>query len=133
MQRFRWKRLEAHDLGKPVEPNNSLRVTGSAGSLDFLHLIKCTARVVTDSGRTQKGPIVVRVIWLTVWEDTERSDTFDMKITGLVSLHPGLILHRDDRILDGGRLPIEVSPCWTDGAHQGAVDVREETLPTSYS
>jgi len=90
-----------------------LRVVEPLGYLDFLHLQKRAALVLTDSGGIQEEASILGVPCLTLRENTERPVTVSHGTNRLVGSDPGLIERAALRALRvGGRRRRRAIPLW---------------------
>jgi UDP-N-acetylglucosamine 2-epimerase (non-hydrolysing) len=85
-------------LGAPPV-KRGLRMVGPLGYLDFLHLQKRAALVLTDSGGIQEESTILGVPCLTLRENTERPITITRGTNRLVGSDPGRIVAAGRRIL----------------------------------
>jgi UDP-N-acetylglucosamine 2-epimerase (non-hydrolysing) len=89
-----------------------VRVIEPLGYLDFLHLQKRAALVLTDSGGIQEESAILGVPCLTLRENTERPVTVTHGTNRLVGSDPRLIVREALRILKAGRRRRRPIPLW---------------------
>jgi UDP-N-acetylglucosamine 2-epimerase (non-hydrolysing) len=98
-----------------TEGKVGFRLLGPLGYLDFLHLQKRAALVLTDSGGIQEETTILGVPCLTLRETTERPVTLTHGTNQLVGSDPARILAAARRILESGCRRPRTIPLW-DGA-----------------
>jgi UDP-N-acetylglucosamine 2-epimerase (non-hydrolysing) len=98
-----------------AEGGVGFRLLEPLGYLDFLHLQKRAALVLTDSGGIQEETTILGVPCLTLRENTERPVTLTRGTNQLVGSDPARILAAARRILESGRRKPRAIPLW-DGA-----------------
>jgi UDP-N-acetylglucosamine 2-epimerase (non-hydrolysing) len=91
---------------------NGLVMVEPLGYLDFLHLQKRAALVLTDSGGIQEEASILGVPCLTLRENTERPVTVSHGTNRLVGSDTALIVREARRILRSGRAGKRTIPLW---------------------
>ena len=92
-------RLEGRGSASDPDSDRGLRPIEPLGYLDFLHLQKRAALVLTDSGGVQEETSILGVPCLTLRENTERPITLSRGTNRLVGSDPRRILTEARRIL----------------------------------
>ena len=98
-------------FGLRATSSNGLRVVEPLGDLDFLHLQKRAALVLTDSGGIQEETTILGVPCLTLRENTERPVTVRLGTNRLVGSDPEAIVRFGTRALTQRRRRCRV-PLW---------------------
>jgi len=91
---------------------SGLRIVEPLGYLDFLHLQKHAALVLTDSGGIQEETTILGVPCLTLRENTERPITLTRGTNRLVGTDTRRIVREARRALDGRRRKAPAIPLW---------------------
>jgi UDP-N-acetylglucosamine 2-epimerase (non-hydrolysing) len=94
-----------HQAGAGGVAGEGLRIVEPLGYLDFLHLEKRAALVLTDSGGVQEEASILGVPCLTLRENTERPVTVSRGTNRLVGSDRDRIVREARRILKPGRKP----------------------------
>lgn len=111
------KNLEKFGLMPAIKRENII-TTGPMGYLDFMHLVKNSAFVLTDSGGVQEETTFLQVPCLTVRPNTERPVTIDLGTNELVSLERAQVLGKIKDILSGDSPKGSIPDSW-DGKATG--------------
>jgi UDP-N-acetylglucosamine 2-epimerase (non-hydrolysing) len=108
------KMMETFGL-RAVTPDGTapgVRVMEPLGYLDFLHLQKRAALILTDSGGVQEEATILGVPCLTLRENTERPVTLTHGTNRLVGSDTGLIVREALRALNSRRRRRRPVPLW---------------------
>ncbi|HYV20119.1 MAG TPA: UDP-N-acetylglucosamine 2-epimerase (non-hydrolyzing) [Verrucomicrobiae bacterium] len=92
--------------------DSGLRIVEPLGYLDFLHLQKHAALVLTDSGGIQEETTILGVPCLTLRENTERPITLTRGTNRLVGTDTGRIVREASKALGARRRKPPAIPLW---------------------
>jgi UDP-N-acetylglucosamine 2-epimerase (non-hydrolysing) len=106
-----------------------LRLIEPLGYLDFLHLQKRAALVLTDSGGIQEESSILGVRCLTLRENTERPVTVSRGTNRLVGSDARAIAREGLRALRGGRPRLRPIPLWDGRAARRIAEVFSRLPP----
>ncbi len=103
------KMMERHSLLNLFEELDNFLLINPLGYMDFLHLVKNSKLVLTDSGGIQEETTLLKVPCLTMRENTERPITIDEGTNILVGRNKARILEIVDtalsKHLNGSKIP----------------------------
>ena len=106
-----------------LEDNAHICLTSPLGYLDFLHLIKNAAIVITDSGGIQEETTVLNVPCITLRENTERPVTVTQGSNYLIGTSPDKILSTVNLILSGKGKQAVIPKYWDGKAGERIVNI----------
>lgn len=122
------KKLEAFGLIDSLQKNQNLILTDPLGYLDFMHLIKNAAFVITDSGGIQEETTFMQVPCITVRPNTERPITIDVGTNTLVELDIQHVMALITQILEGHYKKGAIPPMWDGKASERLTKVVADYL-----
>ncbi|GIV33594.1 MAG: UDP-N-acetylglucosamine 2-epimerase (non-hydrolyzing) [Chitinophagales bacterium] len=105
------KRLAEHKVASLLDKPNII-LTDPVGYLDFIHLLKYAAAVLTDSGGIQEESTYLGIPCLTIRPNTERPVTITVGTNTLVPFDRKRILSLLDDIAQGRYKTGRVPPLW---------------------
>jgi UDP-N-acetylglucosamine 2-epimerase (non-hydrolysing) len=108
--------------------DSALRIVEPLGYLDFLHLQKHAALVLTDSGGVQEETTILGVPCLTLRENTERPITLTRGTNRLVGTDTGRIVREARRALGARRRRPPAIPLWDGRAADRIAAVLAKTV-----
>jgi len=107
----------------PINPKNSINLSGPLPYLEFINLMANSKLVYTDSGGIQEETTILGIPCLTLRENTERPITIKEGTNTLVGSDRGKILKESFRILNGNCKKGKIPKLWDGKASERIVDI----------
>ena len=114
--------LELHSKN-PINPKNSINLSGPLSYLEFLNLMANSKLVYTDSGGIQEETTILGIPCLTLRENTERPITITEGTNTLVGSDREKILKESYRILNGNGKKGKIPKLWDGKASERIVNI----------
>jgi UDP-N-acetylglucosamine 2-epimerase (non-hydrolysing) len=95
------KMLKSFGLSGRIQKIKDLLITDPAGYTDFIHLLKNSLLVITDSGGVQEEATFLRIPCLTLRDSFERPETITKGTNTLCGLNNELVLSKVKEVLTG--------------------------------
>lgn len=125
------KMLQEFELLDKFESINGLNLIEPAAYLDFLHLMKNSDFVITDSGGIQEETTFIDIPCLTLRTTTERPITIEIGTNFLCNPEFDNIINSINTFLENPPKRIAIPPLWDGNAAQRIVTVIEEKILNS--
>ena len=114
--------LELHSKN-PINPKNSINLSGPLPYLEFINLMANAKLVYTDSGGIQEETTILGVPCLTLRQNTERPVTIEEGTNILVGNDRSRILEESFKILNGKGKKGKIPHLWDGRASERIVDI----------
>jgi UDP-N-acetylglucosamine 2-epimerase (non-hydrolysing) len=114
--------LELHSKN-PINPKNSINLSGPLPYLEFINLMASAKMVFTDSGGIQEETTILGVPCLTIRHNTERPVTIEEGTNILVGNDRSRILEESFKILNGNGKKGKIPKLWDGKASERIVNI----------
>jgi UDP-N-acetylglucosamine 2-epimerase (non-hydrolysing) len=114
--------LELHSKN-PINPKNSINLSGPLPYLEFINLMAKAKMVFTDSGGIQEETTILGVPCLTIRQNTERPVTIEEGTNILVGNNRSRILEESIKILNGKGKKGKIPQLWDGKASERIVNI----------
>jgi UDP-N-acetylglucosamine 2-epimerase (non-hydrolysing) len=114
--------LELHSKN-PINPKNSINLSGPLPYLEFINLMANAKMVFTDSGGIQEETTILGVPCLTIRQNTERPVTIEEGTNILVGNNRSRILEESFKILNGKGKKGKIPQLWDGKASERIVNI----------
>jgi UDP-N-acetylglucosamine 2-epimerase (non-hydrolysing) len=114
--------LELHSKA-PINPKNSINLSGPLSYLEFINLMAHAKMVFTDSGGGQEETTILGVPCLTIRQNTERPITIEEGTNILVGSDRSRILEESFKILNGEGKKGKIPKLWDGKASERIVNI----------
>lgn len=118
--------LEKHGLSEVLKHPNIV-IAKPLGYLDFLHLLKYSQFILTDSGGIQEESTFLQVPCITIRPNTERPITIDIGSNQLMDLDEDKIFQAISKILSNRYQKSQIPQLWDGRASERIVDILMDT------
>lgn len=106
-------KLQQHDLLESLTQIENLKLLEPQGYLEFLHLMKHSALIITDSGGIQEESTFLKIPCLTIRDTTERPVTITLGTNELIpELNIKFINDRVEQLLENEQEESTIPPFW---------------------